>query len=111
MSSVEYNVLAFTFNSASICLIFGHYVSEIVLFYKGWNTTGRVRIKIEQSNFLCTVVVFICPKLTYNNVTESDRIRCWQCKLELIKMADVSVTRFPIRWIFKDVQEECGRGM
>jgi len=68
--SVEYNVPAFIFKSTKIFFFF-QYGNEIVLFYKGLNTTGRVGIKIQRTVFFCTVTMFICTKLTCNNLTEN----------------------------------------
>ena len=62
---------AFTFKSTKMCFFFYQYGKEIVLFYKGLSTTGRVGIKIQSTVFFCTVIIFICPKLTCNNLTEN----------------------------------------
>jgi len=45
--------------------------NEIVLFCKGLIVTGSVGIKIQRTVFFCTVIVFICPELTLNNLTEN----------------------------------------
>lgn len=46
-------------------------VMELYYFIKGLNTTCRVGIKIQRIVFFCAVIIFICTKLTCNNLTEN----------------------------------------
>jgi len=61
----------------SAFFFFCQYGNEIVLIYKGLNTTGRVGIKIQRNASFCTVIMFICTKRTCNNLTENGILDAW----------------------------------